>query len=303
MKQMILIVILSFLTGCLSPQPEQKAQSLSHAVRPPVEIAVFGADTSSSQTAMNRSDMIRVVRLIPEDKTVKVLAVQRDTMAMIPGYGFRKINLAHDYGGGQLALETLNLNLDLQIREYVSVSFDALIRLADMLDGTDLELSAREALILCGTELEGIYHLDGRQVLAFCRIRNIDDDRQRIERQNRVIRAILQKMKGCSLSRIYSVIRLLSSSADYHVSAESLRMIAEMIKEGNMELQTETFPFSASAIARNLTIDGIDQIYELRDLRKEVCQAHRWLYETESCILSGTFEDLADSMYEHYPVD
>ena len=303
MKQMILILILSLLTGCFSAQSAQKSGPLFHPSRKPVEIAVFGADTSGTDTDMNRSDMIRIIRIIPEENTVKILAVQRDTMALIPGYGFTKINRAHDMGGGTSALAALNANLDLRITEYVSFSFESLITLADLIDGVELELSAQEALMLYGIGPEGSYHLDGKQLLAFCRMRKTDDDWHRMERQNRVIRAILRKMKGSSLSELCAIFRRLSSTADFHLSPESLRMTAEMMKKGNMKILTETFPFSPSAIARNLTIDGIDQIYELHDLRAEVCQAHRWLYETDGCVLSPAFEELAGSMYEQYPVD
>ena len=68
----------------------------------------------------------------------------------------------------------------------------------DQLDGVDIELTASEAKIVGGNTAEGNNHLNGKQALTYSRIRKIDDDFQRTNRQRKVLFAAYEKVKTCS---------------------------------------------------------------------------------------------------------
>ena len=89
-------------------------------------IALFGVDSRDSDLGKgNRSDCIIIASINNDTKEINLVSVYRDTYVDIDGYGLDKITHAYSYGGPELALKTLNKNLDLNIKEFVTVNFDA----------------------------------------------------------------------------------------------------------------------------------------------------------------------------------
>jgi anionic cell wall polymer biosynthesis LytR-Cps2A-Psr (LCP) family protein len=75
----------------------------------------------------------------------------------------------------------------------------------DAIGGVDVELTAAEAGFLSrkyGGMKTGVTHLNGEQALYFARLRSIDSDWQRVERQRRVILAAVEALKGASMKQL-----------------------------------------------------------------------------------------------------
>ncbi|ADO38235.1 hypothetical protein ELI_3271 [Eubacterium callanderi] len=90
-------------------------------------IAVFGLD-GRNDVEGDRSDTIMLVTVNYKTGNVKVTSLMRDLMVKIPetrenNVSYEKVNAAYDYGGPELAVQTLNENLDLNISDYVSIDF------------------------------------------------------------------------------------------------------------------------------------------------------------------------------------
>jgi predicted NBD/HSP70 family sugar kinase len=82
-------------------------------------IALFGVDSRDSDLGKgNRSDCIIIASINNDTKEINLVSVYRDTYVDIDGYGLDKITHAYSYGGPELALKTLNKNLDLNIKEF-----------------------------------------------------------------------------------------------------------------------------------------------------------------------------------------
>ena len=64
-------------------------------------------------TPNGTSDTLMIASIDPKTNQASLLSVPRDTRVKIKGHGFDKINAAYAYGGPELALQTLNKNLDL----------------------------------------------------------------------------------------------------------------------------------------------------------------------------------------------
>ena len=89
-------------------------------------IAIFGIDSrEDTYNKGNRSDCIIIASINNKTKDVKLVSVYRDTYVQIEGHGLDKITHAYSYGEAPLAIKTLNTNLDLNIKEFVTVNFDA----------------------------------------------------------------------------------------------------------------------------------------------------------------------------------
>ena len=97
-------------------------------------IALFGVDSRSDDYGVgNRSDCIIIASINNKTKEIKLISVYRDTYVKIEGHGLDKITHAYSYGEAPLAIKTLNTNLDLNIKEFVTVNFDSVAEAVDKL--------------------------------------------------------------------------------------------------------------------------------------------------------------------------
>lgn len=182
-------------------------------------IAIYGVDSRNSELGEgNRSDCIIIASINNDTKEIKLISVYRDTYVDIDGYGLDKITHAYSYGGPELALKTLNENLDLNVTEFVTVNFDAVADAVNALGGVEINIQADEIDYLnsylaetsrvTGLETEeitetGLQTLDGVQAVAYSRIRYTEGgDYRRTERMRTVIEAMFEKLKDKSLGEI-----------------------------------------------------------------------------------------------------
>ena len=166
-------------------------------------LAIFGGDSRSGKLGKeSHSDSIMIVFINHDEGFVKVASVMRDCMVYIEGRGYEKINHAHYYGGPELAVRALNENFDLNIEKYVTINFNNVVKMVDMIDGVEIELSEKELAVVSVDESQktdsGKYLLTGVQALTFSRIRKIDNDYKRTERQREVLFEIFEKSKTLS---------------------------------------------------------------------------------------------------------
>lgn len=104
-------------------------------------IALLGIDSRADDYGTgNRSDCIIIASINEKTKEVKLLSVYRDTYVYVTENGNKKLDKithAYSYGGAQNTLKSLNEALDLNITEYVTVNFDAVIAAVNALNGVN----------------------------------------------------------------------------------------------------------------------------------------------------------------------
>ena len=184
-------------------------------------IALFGVDSRADDYGIgNRSDCIIIASINNKTKEIKLISVYRDTYVKIEGHGLDKITHAYSYGEAPLAIKTLNTNLDLNIKEFVTVNFDSVSEAVDQLGGVQLSITSEEIKYINGYIDEtskvtgkaskhitqaGTYTVDGVQAVAYSRIRyTAGGDYKRTERMRTVIEAMLKKLKTKNLTEINS---------------------------------------------------------------------------------------------------
>ncbi len=240
--ELILIMVLGY--GVMRALIHDKYQKFNHVTDIKVEdldinegisqeldgytnIALFGIDARDNSLGKgSRSDAILIASINNETKKIKLLSVYRDTLLQVTKEDgsavTTKVNAAYAYGGPELAVQTLNKNLDLNITEYVTVNWEALTRAIDALGGVTVHIEENELDTLNGVLAEqiqvnginsdGIYEtgyvtLNGAQATAYSRIRSTDQgDITRTERQREVIEAMLAKAKESDIMTLSSII-------------------------------------------------------------------------------------------------
>lgn len=183
-----------------------------------VNILLIGTDERSREFSTNaRSDSMILVSVNRKTDRVKLVSLERGMgVPVLAGeYEGQYDWLTHmfRYGGAELLLETIRTCFKVDVQYYVRVNFYTLTQIIDSVGGVDIELTQAEADYLHDNGQVGIFpdvtagmnHLDGEKALAYSRIRKIDSDWKRVERQRNVIQQVVYQAKGLHLLQLNEV--------------------------------------------------------------------------------------------------
>lgn len=177
-------------------------------------ILLLGTDERTSKFSTNaRADSIMLLSLNKKDNTMKLVSLQRGMgVPVLEGQykgQYDWITHMFRYGGADLMLKTVREMFNVDVEYYARVNFNTFEQLIDSVGGVDITLDAEEAAHLNATRetltgecLEvtaGLNHLDGENVLRYSRLRKIDSDWQRVQRQRNVIQAVVSASGDMSL--------------------------------------------------------------------------------------------------------
>lgn len=226
-------------------------RGFQYTVARPVNILVMGVDRvpeapKNSPEAFNgRSDTMLLLRLDPNDNSVRMLSIPRDTQVNIPRVGIAKINDANVEGGAALAARVVNRTLnDVPIDRYVRVTTDAFRELVDLVGGIEVfvpyPMQYEDVTQNLKIDLEqGWQTLNGDQAEQFARFRkDKNGDIGRVQRQQALIKALRQRLVSPTvLPRLPQVIRIIEQYVDTNLSLEELLAIASF----SLKLQPDNF--------------------------------------------------------------
>lgn len=164
-----------------------------------MNILLLGTD-SAGKLNYGRTDAMIVCSINMRTGETKLSSIVRDLYVDIPYMKLKnRINTANAFGGPNMAMKTVNEQLGLNIEYYCSINFTGFRELVNVLGGVELTISGAEAQLItndqsCTPISGGTRVLDGAQALSYCRIRSLDDNFGRNERQRKFLDAMLQKV-------------------------------------------------------------------------------------------------------------
>lgn len=272
-------------------------------------IAIYGVDSRDSDLGKgNRSDCIIIASINNDTKEINLVSVYRDTYVDIDGYGLDKITHAYSYGGPELALKTLNENLDLNVKEFVTVSFDAVADAVNAIGGVEIDVEENEIEYLnnyarataknIGTTVEtvtksGVQTLDGIQAVAYARIRYTEGgDYKRTERMRTVIEAMFEKLKTKSIGEINELADQILPEVYTNIDSNEVISLAPTIL---------TYKISDS-IGWPYEVKGIttDRWYGVPvTLEENVKQLHEEIFGEENYTPSKTVKEISDDIIDN----
>lgn len=237
-----------------NPRPAEETEVLPSG-RDVYNLLLLGNDSRSDDTN-ERTDVMLLVSLNRDAKTITLVSFLRDIYLPIPGYYSHRLNTANVLGGPTLTVETIEENFHIDIHGYAAVNFSAFVSIIDTLGGVELSLSADEARVVGCGESAGNYHLTGEQALSYCRIRSLDSDFGRTERQRKLLDALWQDAKDTSLSDAYSLMTELLPQITTDLSAaECLSLLATAARMDDYTLRSARIP--ADGTWSDASIDGM----------------------------------------------
>ncbi|MDD6394626.1 MAG: LCP family protein, partial [Firmicutes bacterium] len=220
-----------------------------------VNILLIGTDERTQEfDSSSRADSIMLMSLNNKTNTIKLVSFERGMNVKIPGRHDDLLTHTFHYGGSQLLLSTIQTHFNLDVDKYVRVNLMVFKKLIDEVGGVDIVLSEKEAYglntypngntwKLDRTLKVGKNHLNGYEALQYSRLRWIDSDWKRIERQRKVIIAVKENLQDMSLMELNSLAENCLPYVQTNLtSIEFAKLLINAPKYSNGNLEQMTIP-------------------------------------------------------------
>ena len=206
-------------------RPAPKRQEL-HGI---MNILLIGTDEKvESYNDNGRSDVTMLCSLDMDEKTVSLISFERSTGIPWAGHGDIMLCASYAYGGAELTVNAISSCFDIPVDGYVHVDFDGFSKIIDAMGGVDIYLTAEEAQAINedmwydNVFSEGDCHLNGAAALKYCRLRRIDDNWHRVQRQRNTVQAVISKAKSLRLAGIKKLAEAAIPLTDTNLSKKQL---------------------------------------------------------------------------------
>ncbi|TDL67501.1 LytR family transcriptional regulator [Rhodococcus qingshengii] len=207
----------------------------------PFSVLMLGVDEREGDSG--RSDTMIVLTVNPNNNSVKMLSIPRDTRTEIVGKGKEdKINHAYAFGGVSMAVDTVENFLDIPIDYYVKINMEGFKDIIDTVGGINVE----NDFAFTVEEVDfpaGKIHLNGDEALTFIRMRYDDPngDFGRQERQRQVIQAVIKEGASISsLSKAPDIFQAIGSNVKTNLTFEEMISIQKNYKEAGKNIEQLT---------------------------------------------------------------
>lgn len=270
-------------------------------------IALYGVDSRQGQlTSDAHSDALMIASINHRTKEIKLVSVYRDTYLDNTNGEYRKATECYFFGGPQRSMSMLNKNLDLDIDKYVTVDFNVVADVVDMIGGVDIEVTEEEVQWINGYQEEGsavtgkeivpvtsagYQTLNGLQALSYCRIRYTDGyDFRRTERQRTVLNQIFEKATQMDLMTLNKIVDTVLPDISTNLNVLDILSLAKDIASYSMG-DTTGFPFNQVATV----VNGSDVVVPV-NLAENVRQLHEWMFGSTDYVPSATVQEISNQI-------
>jgi LCP family protein required for cell wall assembly len=282
-------------------------------------IALFGVDsTTGALTKNTRSDSIMIASINLDTGDCKLVSVYRDTYLNLGNDTYNKCNAAYAKGGPMQAINMLNMNLDLNITDFITVGFEGLTDTIEALGGVEIDVTEAEIshlnnyqISMVGKTSDGEHYtanagtdyipvttagkqvLNGLQATAYCRIRYIGDDFMRTQRQRTVLLAIAEKVKTASPATLNKIANDVFSEV---YTSLDLSEIVELLGEVNKYQVVAQGGFPEETMRATGTVGAKGSCVIPRSLESNVKWLHEFLFEDEDYTPSEAVKEYSNKV-------
>ena len=276
-----------------------------------MNIALFGVDATTDKQLFggSRSDSIMIANINMDTGDIKLVSVYRDTYLNIGTDEYKKCNAAYSYGGAEQAVKMLNMNLDMDITNFVAVGYKGLSEVIDGLGGVYVDVDSEELKHINNYQVDvsnvlkceytpvtetGYQLLNGVQAASYCRIRQTrGDDFQRTARQREVIKAIEKRAKETDIVTLTKVFN--DSIDDIYTSLDSKDILDLLGNIMNYRIvEEEGFP--QPDMRGNARMGAIGDCVVPTDLQSNVIWLHQFLFDDMDYTVSESVKEYSQKI-------
>jgi len=192
----------------------------------PLHILLLGIDADGGEKG--RSDAVMVLTLDPKNDQMQLVSIPRDTRTEIAGKGtVDKINHAYAFGGSEMAIDTVENFLDIELDYFVRINMAGFKQLVDEL-GT---ITVHNDIAWSDGKYDfnfGPTEMDGDKTMAFVRMRKQDPDGDfgRTKRQRQVIEGIVNEGASvASVTKLNGLIDVLGNNMGSNIEFDDMKTL------------------------------------------------------------------------------
>lgn len=171
-----------------------------------------------------RADSMILVSMDIKDHVIRLVSIERGTGVpiLLDGYEDQYDWITHTfrYGGPKLTMKTVEECFNIEVDHFVRVNFNSFVQIVNAVGGVDIDITEMEAkalnwevpsnsMLIVNHVDPGLNHFDGYTALQYARLRKIDNDWKRVERQRTVIKAVLDQVKNASVMELDNLLNTL----------------------------------------------------------------------------------------------
>ena len=247
-------------------------------------IALLGIDTRKDNDS-GRADANIIITIDKKNNKIKLTSIARDSYVKIEGHGNDKLTHAYAYGKSENSVKTLNENFDLEITDYVTVNFFGLARIIDYIGGVTVEIDKKEFSELNNNIIPhidfgnipcekikgtGLQKLTGTQAVCYSRIRKIDGDIERGNRQKEVLTAMFNAVKSKSLLSLPKVAELILNECETTLSTNYIISLGSWAVLNSPQIEQISIP-NDNVKGQGKIIKGVwYYVYDIENAKKEI---------------------------------
>lgn len=220
---------------------DKRPEKITLDKREPFSVLMLGVDERSGDKG--RSDTMIVLTVNPNNKSIKMLSIPRDTRTEIVGKGFEdKINHAYAFGNEEMSMATVENFLDIPLDYYIKVNMEGFKDIVDAVGGITVNSSL--AFNQGGHKFaEGANNLNGDAALAYVQMRKQDPngDFGRQDRQRQIIQGVIKKgISVNSLTNFDDIFGALGKNVRTNMTFAEMKDIQKNYRDaaGNIEQMT-----------------------------------------------------------------
>lgn len=249
-------------------------------------ILLLGIDSGENRKTNSRSDAMILVSVNRKTKDVKMVSFSRAAYVAIQGHDNTRLSHAYEYGGAALTIDTIERNYKIRIDNYASTTFETFKEIINSIGGVNITLTGAEAKALKSKiQAQGLtyngagsYNMLGELALNYVRLRKIDTDHARTQRQRNVLNAIAQKMKSMNVLELSAMLnKVLPLVTTDLTKTQLLSQIGYVPSYLSGNIEQAVIPHSASP----LQLRGDFEVLIL-NWDKEISYLHELLYSDVS---------------------
>lgn len=175
-----------------------------------INILLIGQDRRPGE-GRARSDSMVLCTIDTQKKTLVMTSFLRDLYVDIPdwkgrSYQDNRLNACYAFGGMGMLDLALEKNFGVQVDHNLEVDFSGFEEIIKIFGGVTIDLTRAEANYLGGGLKEGANFLNPEQALAYSRIRYLDSDFGRTNRQRNVLTALFNSIKTMNSDQLSKLI-------------------------------------------------------------------------------------------------
>jgi len=252
-------------------------------------VAVFGLDSREGNTGAGALSDVNILAQINQDTgEIKLVSIYRDTYVQIleDDY-YHKFNQAYHKGGPEQSLWTLQHNMDITPDDYAAFNWKTVVEGINLLGGIDLEITDKEFAYINGFITEtvnstgigsvqltapGMQHLDGVQAVAYARLRLMDNDFKRTERQRKIISLCLEKAKQTDVGTLIKIAEYILPQINTSIEVDDILPLIKNLDKLDL-VASKGWPFENEC--RKIGSRGSCVV--AATLESNVCELHKFL--------------------------